>query len=233
MITLLQQKNLLVASEKAIENLREKKSARILVLSDSHGNARTFSFIVERFGETCDALIFCGDGIGDLVSLLERAHIDKTFAKIFPSVCCFVRGNGDASSFPVRFLQGGNFTKNFYAALIIPKAQITEIAHQKIFVCHGHEQGAYWGNETIIAEAEKHGARAAFYGHVHIACERNVRVYAVNPGSLSFPRGGAPASFAVSEISGNAISTTFYKITARMNGIKFTPFFPNADIKLF
>lgn len=233
MIVLQQQKNFLVASENAIKMLAEKKSARILVVSDSHGSAHLFEKIICAFGKTCDALIFCGDGIGDVAFLLQKASDDKHFEKLFPSVCCFVRGNGDASSFPVRFLQNENSPKNFYASLTIPKKQIIEIAHQKIFVCHGHEQGAYYGCENIVAEANKYGARLAFFGHVHIASESRMKVYAVNPGSISFPRGASPHSFAISEIGKDAIDTTFYKIDARMNAVHFTPFFPKANSRLF
>ena len=59
----LRKKTMIIGSKADLELLEEKKSGRILVLSDSHGDAELVRKIIVNFGIDCDALVFCGDGI--------------------------------------------------------------------------------------------------------------------------------------------------------------------------
>ena len=47
--------------------LYETDSSRILVVSDTHGHYPVFEAIVREYGPRCDALLFAGDGMWDLV----------------------------------------------------------------------------------------------------------------------------------------------------------------------
>ena len=47
------------------KNLANKESAKILVISDSHGQTRNLRSVLEAQKNTCDALVFTGDGISE------------------------------------------------------------------------------------------------------------------------------------------------------------------------
>ena len=96
-----QQPSLLFGAQADIAALSQKQSARLLVISDSHGSESVIRSILQQFGSSCDALCFCGDGAQDLLSTFEAAATGKlaelTPAHI-PPVAALVRGNGDYGS---------------------------------------------------------------------------------------------------------------------------------------
>ncbi len=226
MITLKQTERCLLGAKRDIDSLAEKESARILILSDSHGQRELFRLIVEKAGPSCDALVFCGDGAGDFVSCMDDAASDAAFAEFVPPVAAFVEGNGDADRFPVRFNPAGKKSSDVFYELIIPKRQILQAAGHVIYAVHGHEQGAYYGTEALERECEAAGADIALYGHTHIAAEMRRGVYVVNPGSISYPRSLTPPSFAVLELDGKNSNAVFYRIDVHLDGVRFTPFIP-------
>ena len=226
MITLKQTVRHLLGAKRDIDSLAKKESARILVLSDSHGQRELFRLIVEEAGPSCDALVFCGDGAGDFVSCMDDAASDKAFAELVPPVAAFVEGNGDADRFPVRFNPAGKKSSDVFYELIIPKRQILQAAGHVIYAVHGHEQGAYYGTDALERECEAAGADIALYGHTHIAAEIRRSIYIVNPGSISYPRSLTPPSFAVLELDGKNSNAVFYRIDAHLDGVRFTPFTP-------
>ena len=226
MITLKQTERCLLGAKRDIDSLAKKESARILVLSDSHGQRELFRLIVEKAGPSCDALVFCGDGAGDFVSCMDDAASDAAFAEFVPPVAAFVEGNGDADRFPVRFNPAGKKSSDVFYELIIPKRQILQAAGHVIYAVHGHEQGAYYGTEALERECEAAGADIALYGHTHIAAEMRRGVYVVNPGSISYPRSLTPPSFAVLELDGKNSNAVFYRIDVHLDGVRFTPFIP-------
>ena len=226
MITLKQTERCLLGAKRDIDSLAKKASARILILSDSHGQRELFRLIVEKAGPSCDALVFCGDGAGDFVSCMDDAANDEAFAELVPPVAAFVEGNGDADRFPVRFNPAGKKSSDVFYELIIPKRQILQAAGHVIYAVHGHEQGAYYGTDALERECEAAGADIALYGHTHIAAEIRRSVYIVNPGSISYPRSLTPPSFAVLELDGKNSNAVFYRIDAHLDGVCFTPFTP-------
>ena len=70
MIEISQHKQNIIGASSAIAALENKDHARLLVLSDSHGRYGIVESIVRRFGSECDAIIFCGDGVSDIATLL-------------------------------------------------------------------------------------------------------------------------------------------------------------------
>ena len=50
MIEFVQQPNLAIGSEAALEQLSKKESVKVLVLSDSHGNPHIMQSIISSFG---------------------------------------------------------------------------------------------------------------------------------------------------------------------------------------
>ena len=67
---IIQQTHYLLGTQQDLEALEKKVQARLLVISDSHNHYSIFKKIVLSYGKNCDALIFCGDGIGDLIQLV-------------------------------------------------------------------------------------------------------------------------------------------------------------------
>ena len=219
MIELSQQTNGIIGSAYDIKALAKKESASLLVVSDSHGRVETFRAIVERFGEKCDALVFCGDGIADFCALLELTKKNKKLAKAFPSVAAFARGNGDYPDFPL----GEGEIK-------VPLHQILKAAGMSLLVTHGHAEGAYYGLGRMNQTALEHQADVVFYGHTHIAARQEEDcTFFINPGSCSRPRGGQQPSFAIVQIPGNQerAETAFFSIVLTLaDGYDFIPYAP-------
>ena len=219
MIELLQAPSFAIGSADAITALAKKDAASLLVVSDSHGRSDILRAIVERFGKKCDALVFCGDGIGDLCSCLESARKNKRLMSAIPPVVVFVRGNGDYPEFP---FGGGEIT--------VPLRAVFKAAGMNIMATHGHSEGAYYGLGRMTQEAQEIQADVVFYGHTHIAARQEDEcAFFINPGSCSHPRGGQPPSFAIVQIPGmtERFETVFYSIVATLaDGLDFVPYAP-------
>ena len=76
----------LISTEEFQENLSHAKSARILVFSDSHGNRQQLERILSYFSGHIDAIAFCGDGISDLLSIIEDVH-EIVCASVYNPAC--------------------------------------------------------------------------------------------------------------------------------------------------
>jgi putative phosphoesterase len=113
---------------------------KLLVLSDSHGNPDLVSAIV-RTELPFDTLIFCGDGLADLV----RAELPKEFG------VCAVRGNVDR----INGLDGDDVA-------------VEEIESVRIFVTHGDQSGVRDTTVSIRNEAAKEDCVLIIFGHTHI-----------------------------------------------------------------
>lgn len=221
MIELAQRPDFAIGSADAIKALAKKESASLLVISDSHGRAEIFKAIVERFGERCDALVFCGDGIGDLCACLEATKKNKKLAKAFPPVAAFARGNGDYPDFP--FGDG---------EIKVPLHQFLKVAGMNVMVTHGHAEGAYYGMGRMGQVAMENQADVVLYGHTHFASRKEEElVHYINPGSCSHPRGGQKPCFAIVQIPGHQerCETTFFSISLSLaDGYEFIPYAPPA-----
>ncbi|MDY5512619.1 MAG: metallophosphoesterase [Eubacteriales bacterium] len=68
----------------------------------------------------------------------------------------------------------------------------------EIFATHGHYYGVTAGTDRLAYRAEELGCNVALYGHTHIPkLDYDGKLYIINPGSPSCPRGGAPRTFAI------------------------------------
>ena len=238
MIEIVQQENFAIGSQEAIDELAQKELATVLLISDSHGNARIMQSIIARFGSRCDALCFCGDGLLDLVETLERAFFDKEFGAVFPPVLYFVRGNGDNSTTTI-------FTDK-RIPIFVPEFQEITIAGKKIFLTHGHRYNVYYGNKDLRNEAIRRGMDIAWYGHTHVPNSlrshvtrdgRNDFMGISNPGSCSQARGGMPNTFSIMDVHRDEDKNVchYYRIT---HDSYEEPIFtemptPRGEIKLF
>ena len=220
MIQLLQNSNYLIGSQTDIAALEAKEHARILTISDSHGDWRGLIRIVKQFGPTCDALILTGDCWRDLEELLELAEEDPSVNEVIPPVLGFVRGNGDPSYFAVSYDIG----KNNSNARTLPKGSVlmpdrlTLTANgQTILFVHGHMEGVDYGYNKLGLDAKMLGVHYAVHGHTHVsAFEQRGDFTFINPGSISRPRGGSPASFAILTVEKTFIDAAFLRINDPM-----------------
>ena len=203
----------LLASKDALKNLKEKSIAHILVISDSHGSQEIINIILKKFASGCDALCFCGDGMGDLLSCVE-ADMASARSSQLPPVIAFVQGNGDMRDF---YIQKGPKT----LCVEVPKTLSLNAAGTKVFMTHGHRYDVYYKVETLQEAAKNEGTQIAFFGHTHIA---NVIDGAdgmpslLNPGSCARPRGGQPHTFAVVEVVAGDDKLHYHFYQMRENG---------------
>lgn len=203
MNALIQQESALIGSEKAIASLETRNSARLLVLSDSHGDLDTVRSIIMQFGTESDAMIFCGDGFCDIAACLEEAARDEKLKEALPPVIAAVRGNGDADSY---LLHNGEENQDEEAALCKilapPRLELTA-AGRNILAVHGHRHGVDWGTETLLSSARTMDADMVFFGHTHcVHREEEGGTLILNPGSCSSPRDRLPPAFATVSFPG-------------------------------
>ena len=217
MITLLQNEENLIGSQEAIDELKTLNHARILTISDSHGNYNLLIKIVRKFGPSCNALIFCGDGARDIAELLELADENEEFRKCIPPVIAFVRGNGDPSTVPVSFDIGKNNKHAVFlykGSVVVPLMQTLTVNSHTILISHGHYQGVDFGYENLMSEMQIHDASYAVHGHTHVACVEHQDNYTfINPGSISRPRAAQPPFFAILTVEKTFIDAAFLKIS--------------------
>lgn len=204
MNTLIQQESALIGSEKAIAALETQSSARLLVLSDSHGDLDTVRSIIMQFGRDCDALIFCGDGFCDIAACLEEAAQDEKLKEALPPVIAAVRGNGDADSYPLN--TGGDDDEDIPCRKIVAPLRLEfTAAGRNILAVHGHRHGVDWGTETLLSSAHTMDADMVFFGHTHcVFREEDGGTLILNPGSCSSPRDRLPPAFAIVSFPGGS-----------------------------
>ena len=154
---------------------------RIGVFSDSHGDKRALSDLLEKMG-MLDAVCFLGDVASD-------ADYLQTLTMAMPNHPPFyaVRGNND------------------YMCLL-QETCIAEIGGKRFFMTHGHR---YTSLMNLALRAKENEADVALFGHTHRAlCEEAYGVLLLNPGSAgNYCRGGA-ARASVLEIDGKTMRAT-------------------------
>ena len=232
MIQLFQNSDYLIGSPADIMALSMKVQARILTISDSHGDWRGLIRIVKQFGPTCDALVITGDCWRDLSELLELANEDAAMQKVIPPVLGFVRGNGDPSYFAVSYDIGKNNSNARTlpkGSVLMPDRLVLTVNGQQILFVHGHMEGVDYGYNKLGLDAKMLGLHYAVHGHTHVPhFEQHGDFTFINPGSISRPRGGSPASFAILTVEKKFVDAAFLKIKDFMGDEdSFSIFTPN------
>ena len=151
---------------------------KILVMSDSHGDAAAMTKVLKRCEDRVDMCVFLGDGV-------DAAQYALSLFPRLPRVV--VSGNCDSA----RLAPSSAF----------PDEALFE-ADGVTFLCmHGHRHGVKGGVGKAADYAAKKGASVLLYGHTHRKDDAVVEteageVRAINPGSVG--RGG-DRSFALVE----------------------------------
>lgn len=225
MNSLIQLESGILGSKADCDALAEKKSAKLMVISDSHGRQNILRSIILKYGESCDALLFAGDGVTDVAACLEEASKENYFMKCIPPVIAFVRGNNDPPSCRTTFNPYPDNSHHEYFSLNIPRSTVLNAAGKKILLAHGHEYGVYYSTDMIENAAKEYSADAAVFGHTHCPAEIRHDVYLINPGSISCPRNLSKAGFAFIQIAGKELYSVFYK--AERNSADYVPYTPD------
>lgn len=152
-----------------------------LVISDTHGDISRASWIIEQFKDQIHGVLHLGDLVSDF-NKLKNKYQDK-YSLAFAGVC----GNCDFISSE-------------------PDQRLFSVEGCKVLMVHGHKHAVKYGPEYLRSAAREKGANIVLYGHSHIPyLEEQNGLLILNPGSLSEPRGGSRAGFALLEIKdGNA-----------------------------
>ncbi|MDE7463690.1 MAG: YfcE family phosphodiesterase [Clostridiales bacterium] len=128
---------------------------KLIVISDIHHDMARLKAMLPMFN-AADYVIFCGDGINDIMSM--RRSI------LAPLVC--VRGNNDV---------GANFADMVSVLLGDTRAIVT----------HGHRQLINNDITGLVTAAKLKGCQMVFYGHTHQFYNRMVDgVHLICPGAL-------------------------------------------------
>ncbi|MCX7023308.1 MAG: metallophosphoesterase [Spirochaetes bacterium] len=171
---------------------------KLLVVSDTHGDVRYLAAVLKRLKDV-DLVIHCGDGAGDM----ERARHYGVSTPPYIQV----HGNTDPA---------GSF----------PGITVASAASRRILVSHGHHLVSGDSIQSFVCAAKEAGAHAFFFGHTHVPfLERSDGVLVLNPGSLSRPRGGYEASFAVADVPEDPLApmnVSLYEIIARNGHLSFS-----------
>ena len=148
---------------------------RIVVLSDSHGNAAVVEQIIRRHQADAEVFLHLGDG-----------------AREFENAACLyeervfwgLRGNCDWG-------------------IDLPSERVLTLAGVRLFFCHGHTLGVKSTLGPLWERARAEGCALALYGHTHAAhLERRDGITLMNPGSCSRPREGKPGYGIVDLVNG-------------------------------
>jgi putative phosphoesterase len=133
---------------------------RLIILSDSHGNAKGIADLMPLIAEN-DYVIHLGDGAVDMRET-RSLYPDKVYA-------C-----------------GGNC--DFFSQL--PEDGILEVENVRIYFCHGHKYGVKNHLYALALAAKERDCSIALYGHTHVAGITEVDgVTLINPGSLRYAVG--------------------------------------------
>ena len=228
MNTLTVESSSIIGSKADLELLEEKKSGRILVLSDSHGDAELVRKIIVNFGIDCDALVFCGDGMWDIISFVREALYDSDLQAVLPPVVACARGNGDGDRYEMDMTQDEETSQCYYHYFEVQPMVSFRIAGRTVVAVHGHRHGVDYGIDTLQSSGEMLDADLVFFGHTHrLFQEESGASLVLNLGSCSRPRGGFPPTFAVVSFPGGTerYRVEYFEIKRTLfGGTDFVPY---------
>jgi uncharacterized protein len=171
---------------------------RILVVSDSHRSLGALAAALRKFARDVDLVAHLGDGVEDLAPAASYARVG------LPSVAA-VRGNEDPDP-------------------DLPALRLIEAEGRRALLVHGHLERAGEGLERALGAAEAAGAGLLLFGHTHRPFMEEYRgVLAVNPGSISRPRGRDRPTFALVEVpreAGSWFEVRFFEVESGFRRVR-------------
>jgi putative phosphoesterase len=170
----------------------------VLVLADSHHGLGALVAALKKYAPKVDLVVHLGDGVEDLAPASQLARVE------LPSVAT-VRGNGDPDP-------------------DLPTRRVIELEGRKALLVHGHLDGVGEGLDRALRSAEAAGAGLLLFAHTHKPFFEEYRgVLALNPGSITRPRGGDRPTFALLEAPKEAdrwYDARFFEVEAGFRRIR-------------
>jgi putative phosphoesterase len=91
--------------------------------------------------------------------------------------------------------------------------KVLETECGRLLLLHGHKEHVKSGLLNLYYRAVELGCAAVFFGHTHVACVcAQNGVTFVNPGSLTYPAGGAKPSYAFAHTRSDGLSASIVYI---------------------
>lgn len=145
---------------------------KVLIVSDTHGKDENLIRVL-KVENNLDLLIHLGDLQG------SEDYIEA----VAPCPVMMVSGNND-----------------FYSDL--PRERVIRIGDEKVFLTHGHYLYVSSGTSRLKDMAAQNQCRIAMFGHTHKPLiDTQGEIWAINPGSLSYPRQeGRRCSYIIMEL---------------------------------
>lgn len=148
---------------------------KIGIISDTHGNIKNIDKALQYLSK-CDLIIHAGDCIDDAEYIHYATDLDVKS----------VKGNCDL------FNSDGDYELTF------------SIKNKNFFVCHGHNYNVKASINSLYRFAKNNNIDFVVFGHTHIPIYKTIdNITFINPGSLSYPRGGNDKSFGILKIDNN------------------------------
>ena len=169
-----------------------EETMKILIVSDSHGNNGPLRTAIMK--EAPDMLIHLGDSEYSQSEIAQWAGSPKT-------PCIFIRGNCDTIS----------FNKD------VKSDAVFSLKGHKFYCTHGHRQRVNFGLLNLSLSAQEQGCDICLFGHTHVPYDSfgdaitefdryyesggfNASPRMLNPGSVSYPRGGSARGYMLMEM---------------------------------
>lgn len=191
----------ILGGEADLDRLKRRDSSRLLVISDSHGHYQAVEQIIKKQGPLCDALLFAGDGIWDIVQYVENTFTSSRLRDALPPVVALVAGNGDGDEYRITLPSDAAPEEAPGLSLTVPDRLIVQASGYQVFLTHGHRYSVDVSLDILLASAHATACDIAIYGHTHIPFTEEVsHLTALNPGSVSRPRGNSQACCALLEL---------------------------------
>ena len=148
---------------------------KIGIISDTHGDMRSIDKAIQYL-KKCDLIIHAGDYIDDAEYIYYATDVN---------VKC-VKGNCDSYNIY------GHYELKF------------SVNNKNFFVCHGHHHDVKMDVKSLHRFAKDNNIDFVVFGHTHIPTYEIIDdITFINPGSLTYPRGGSDKSFGILTIDDN------------------------------
>lgn len=207
----------ILGSEEDVASLVSSDTSRILVLSDTHGHYNVVEAVVREFGPDCDALLFAGDGMWDIVQYIENAQEVGRLRDALPPVVAFVAGNGDGDQYRVNLPVNGEVTDPDEIpgyTISVPSRQIVRASGYGILLVHGHRHSVDANLDILVNSARAMDCDIVVFGHTHVPMGEDFsNILALNPGSPAKPRGRSKPSFAIISLDSALTTPSFEQWT--------------------
>lgn len=148
---------------------------KIGIISDTHGDMRTIDKAIPYLNK-CDLIIHAGDYIDDAEYIYYSTDVNVKS----------VKGNCDS------YNMDGHYELKF------------SVKNKNFFVCHGHNHDAKMGINSLYRFAKYNNIDFVVFGHTHIPIYETIdNITFINPGSLTYPRGGSDRAFGILTLDDN------------------------------